>query len=128
MTPFFGTGDPGPCPICGAANTSCVGDGGAKPHNVAFIYEPTAGEKDVVRFRSIRQVFENGVQKYGVGTEIPLIEALRQGQVRYKDLTKDDIDQLKQHVDKGLLTVTDLKAFLSPPNDKMLRSENVVTK
>ena len=126
---FFGTGEPGPCPICGAPNTTCVGDGGDVPRNVVRVYEPAAGEKDTARFRSVQQVWEDHRLKYGIGTEIPLIEALRQGQVRPKDLTEDDKVQLRQHVAKGLISLAVLKAFLiGPPADKMMRTGDIVTK
>lgn len=127
---LFSSGDPGPCPICGAPNTSCIGEKDNVVRTTAF---SIASQDEKARFHSVARVFEvshNGAQvlKYAVGHPIPLIEAIRQGQVRPGDLTAEDKSELQKHIDKGLLTLTELKSFLAPPKDKMLRPENIVTK
>lgn len=142
----FFDGDPGPCPICGTPHSACIDDSNTVPHNVIRTYNFARNEpRRPVRFRSKERVYEmdargRKIMKYGLGAEIPLMEAIHQGQVRAKDLTAADKESLKLHLAKGIITVSELKGFLTapsaeikgfltaPPADKQLRTSDVVTK
>ncbi len=100
----FGGGIQGPCPVCGAAEMSC-GGGGDYPRGVigaGFFLAGTQPHDAVARFRSREAVYADDglghtVQVYGIGSPVPLIEALRQGLATWEGLDRADAEALARH-------------------------------
>lgn len=138
----------GPCPVCGAPEMSCAG--GPPPRAVIGAgFFSGAPAMAVSKWRSREAVdapdpVSGGrVQVYGVGTPIPLIEALRQGVARWDELDGAEVASLAAH---GVLrpggpppearaegprfeaAKKKTKSPDRPPKDKMVREGTVVRK
>lgn len=98
MFTMFG-GGPRTCPICGAANQTCTGPDPRASGSVILASVPRVGPV----YRSREQVWETDpmtgytILKYGIGTEIPLAEALRQGVATWDQLTPEQVAQMATH-------------------------------
>lgn len=117
---------PGPCPVCGAANSTCVG-----PSNVETRFQ-AQGRAQASKWFSKERVWEDDRLKYAVGHPIPLLEALRQGVATVADLTEDEKQSLVEHskddpkVQEVLQSLA--KALRRPARDKMVRSADAAVK
>ncbi len=145
----YGMGRMPACPVCGAPEMSCGGRGVA-PRGAIGSGMFLAGGPAVPEFpwRSRVSVTETDprtggtVQKYGIGTPVPLLEALRQGIVRFEDLGPAEVSALEAHGIKpppkdGPLTerpaeesvkrggAAGTKSPDAPEKDKMVRRESV---
>lgn len=152
----FGVGLKGPCPVCGAPEMSCAGasDPRAVERAVGAGFFVGAQSADAgARWRSREHVYERDprtghtVQKYGVGTPIPLIEALRQSVASWEELAQTEVAELARHgvarppkeppaespqeppaQEAGSASAGKKKGADRPPKDKMVRRGQVVRK
>lgn len=106
---LFAAGLKGPCPICGAPERACQGGPVSADAALAgaigagFFLSGTRAAATEGRWRSRECVYGKDaktgldIQVYGIGTPIPLVEALRQGVARWEDLDAADVAALARH-------------------------------
>lgn len=144
---FFGSGSPGPCPICGAPNSTCGGPG-PMPERIAFLdrvdLRPDPSRKPP-RFVAPRDIVgrdgvgPHDVILYAQGMPIPLVVAIREGVAKLEDLTPEERRALAEHLKRSPQDLSDIRAMLvgvgparkkTPRNvkDRMVRSQQVVRK
>ena len=132
----YGVGRLPACPVCGAAGMSCGGTAeGPRGAIGTGMFLPGGPTVPDFPHRSRQPVYEPdprspglSVQKYGIGTPIPLAEALRQGVASWEQLTEVQRAALARH---GILPpepTVSAKAPDAPPKDKMVRRGQVVRK
>ena len=127
------------CPICGGdCNKPTKAEFGNRGFVVTSVQRSGPGLESgsEYRFRSSERVRwvnpATGRQelRYGTGTPIPLIEALRQGQVEVSQLTDEEKQGVREHAERDPqmreALVTALKA--RRPENKMIKQDETVQK
>lgn len=120
---FRAGGSKGPCPICGAPEQSCGGGVEGPRGAVGAGFFVGGSAQPAFPWRSREPVDEPDpvsgltVQKYGIGTPIPLVEALRQGVARWEDLDAADTAALRRHGVVNPATQTS-RATVPPPQEQ----------
>ena len=137
---LFARSVPGPCPVCGAPNSTCKasddkeGRSGIQVASHTFDGPQWASNTP---WKSKERVYEKDMQghrvlKYGVGVSIPLLEALRQGVLEASELSQEQKDDVRAHAARDPKAkealVQALRAKAKKPANKMIKSEQLVRK
>ena len=127
------------CPICGGdCNKPTKTDFGNRGFVVTSVQRSGPGLETgpEFRFRSRERVkwvnpaTGNTELRYGTGTPVPLIEALRQGLVEVSQLTDEEKQQVREHAERDPQTREALVAALRArrPANKMVKEQDTVQK
>lgn len=132
---------PGPCPICGAADSACkAADAKEGRSGIQFAGHTFEGPPWAAAFpwRSAERVYGTDMQgmrvlKYGKGAPIPLIEALRQGLVEVSTLNDEQKAGVKKHAErdpeaKAALVKALKEKKAGKPANRMVKQDALVTK